>query len=154
MGDGTHASTLRKLSAHNPRVRFIGRLTADELPPYYANAIALIVPSVCFETFGITLIEAFSHGTPAIARRLGPFPEIVEQSCGGELFETADELVVAMRGLQDAPERRNAIGRMAYQSYCERWCERAVVPRYLELIEQAQERRRTSAETSVMAGRR
>ena len=46
-------------------------------------SIPTIVPSVCYETFGIVLIEAFRQGSPVIARRLGPFPEIVERSGGG-----------------------------------------------------------------------
>ena len=142
VGDGTHGATLRSTAAHNPRVRFVGRLPADQLAAYYAHAIAVLVPSICFETFGMTLIEAFSHGTPVIARRLGPFPEIVQQSGGGYLFDTPDELVSAMRALQREPNRRDDIGRAGYQAYRDRWCESAVVPRYLQLVDDARQGRR------------
>jgi glycosyltransferase involved in cell wall biosynthesis len=101
----------------------------------------VLVPSICFETFGMTLIEAFSHSTPVIARRLGPFPEIVQQSGGGYLFDTPDELVSAIRALQHSPDRRDDIGRAGYQAYCDRWCERAVVPRYLQLVDDARQGR-------------
>ncbi len=76
-GDGEYAATLRERAAGLPRVQFLGRVALDELRRYYEHAVALIVPSVCFETFGIILIEAFQQGTPVIARRIGPFPEIV-----------------------------------------------------------------------------
>ena len=140
VGDGSHGPALRHMAGGNPRIRFVGRLNGDELRAYYEHAIALIVPSICFETFGITLIEAFSHGTPVIARRLGPFPEIVDQSGGGHLFDTSDELVSAMRSLQAPTDARDQLGRAAYQAFRDRWCESAVIPQYMRIVEEARER--------------
>ena len=81
-GDGEYAPTLKVAAAGIDNVRFLGRVAPDELRRYYQHAIALIVPSVCFETFGIILIEAFKQSTPVIARRIGPFPEIVDRAEG------------------------------------------------------------------------
>jgi len=144
VGDGTHGETLHRLAEGNPRVRFVGRVPVDDLGPYYRHAIAMLAPSVGFETFGITLIEAFSHRTPVIARRLGPFPEIIRDSGAGDLFETPDELRAAMRRMQAAPESRAAMARAGFDAYCARWSERVVVPRYLEIVAAARERRRTA----------
>ena len=104
------------------------------------RAEALIVPSICFETFGIILIEAFRQGTPVIARRLGPFPEIIESSGGGELFETPDDLVGAMDRMRSAPGHRDRCGSAAVRSFDQRWSESAVVPAYLDLVRRAAER--------------
>ncbi len=112
-------------------VRFLGRVAPEELRRYYEHAIALVVPSVCFETFGIILIEAFKQGTPVIARRIGPFPEIVAASGGAELFSTREELAVTIRRLQEEPEARQALARAGYRGFLVHWTERAVVPRYL-----------------------
>jgi glycosyltransferase involved in cell wall biosynthesis len=144
-GTGEHGPALERLAAGNPRVRFLGRLTHADLERYYKHALALIVPSVCFETFGIILIESFKQGTPVIARRIGPFPEIVEESGGGELFDTPAELVSAMARLQHESGRRELLGRSAYEAYCTRWSESVVVPRYLDLVRQAMDRRRAAA---------
>ncbi|MCB2110431.1 MAG: glycosyltransferase, partial [Rhodobacteraceae bacterium] len=100
LGDGDYAGELKRLAAGRPNIQFLGRKTPEELDAYYRGAEGLIVPSICYETFGIILIESFRLGTPVIARRLGPFPEIVERAGGGALFETEDELVAAMRMLQ------------------------------------------------------
>lgn len=140
-GDGEHAPALRKLAADNPRVRFLGRVAPDDLRRYYEHAIALVVPSVCYETFGIILIESFRHSTPVIARRIGPFPEIVEQSGGGELFATTDELLGAMRRLQASASHRARLGAAGYRAYVERWSESAVVPQYLDIVRRAGARR-------------
>lgn len=141
IGDGEHASALRAMAAGNPRVHFLGRVPNADLDRYYQHAIAAIVPSVGFETFGIVLIEAFRYQTPVIARRIGPFPEIVEQSGAGELFSDAEELLAAMRRLQQAPERRSELGVRAYRACRDRWSEEVVVTRYLELVARAAQER-------------
>lgn len=140
-GDGEYGGALRALGAGMPNVRFLGRVPLEELRRYYEHAIGLIVPSVCFETFGIILIEAFKQGTPVIARRIGPFPEIVEGSGGGELFGTTDELVAAMRALQADPARRARQAAAGYEAFVGRWSEQAVVPQYLEIVARAAERK-------------
>jgi len=139
IGDGTREGALRDLARDNPRVHFLGRLPWDRLGPYYRHAIALIAPSTCFETFGLILIEAFSHSTPVIARRLGPFPEIVSQSGGGALFDTPDDLLGAMGTLQRDPEQRRRMGIAGFNGYRARWCESVVIPRYLEMVDRAQQ---------------
>ena len=138
-GDGTHEEALRGLAAGTDRVRFLGRTGHEKLERYYRHAIALVVPSICFETFGIILIEAFRQRTPVIARRIGPFPEIVEACGGGELFEAPEELVASMRRLQEDREHRENLARGGFAGFRERWCESAVVPRYLDLVAQAAE---------------
>jgi glycosyltransferase involved in cell wall biosynthesis len=119
-----------------PRVRFLGRQPQEALASYYRNALALVVPTVGFETFGIILIEAFSHGTPVIARRRGPYPEIVEQAGAGLLFESAEELRAALRAFTESPELRARLGERGRAAVQEHWSEAAVVPQYLALIEE------------------
>jgi glycosyltransferase involved in cell wall biosynthesis len=136
-GDGTHGPTLQKAAADVPGVRFLGRLSVEELHRHYAHALAVIVPSVGFETFGIIIIEAFRHGTPVIARRIGPFPEIVESCGGGLLFRNVEELGAAMRRLQQDDSLRADLGRRARRGFLENWTEDVIVPRYLKLVRQS-----------------
>ena len=137
VGDGTETEALKSLAAGNPRVHFVGRVANEALRAYYEHALAAIVPSVGFETFGIVLIEAFQHRTPVIARRIGPFPEIVEQSGGGELFDSDEQLIAAMRRLQDQPERRRQLGDAGFRAAQDRWSEDVVVSQYLEIVNRA-----------------
>ena len=133
-GTGEHETTLRRLAAGVPGVRFLGRLPPEELGRYYRHALALIVPSICFETFGIILIEAFRMGTPVLARRIGPFPEIVEGCGGGLLFDGAADLPDAIRRLQFESGLRDRLARAGRAGFEHRWSEAAVVPRYLDLV--------------------
>jgi len=140
-GDGVYADTLKRQAAGLERVRFLGRMPLDELARYYAHALCLIVPSVCYETFGIILIEAFKNRTPVLARRIGPFPEIVEKARAGDLFETSDELRAAMHRIQHDPDLRARWAENGYRAYVEHWSESAVVPRYLDIVRQVAEER-------------
>ena len=136
-GDGEYAAELKRLAEGIEGVRFLGRVSPDDLRRYYQHAVALVVPSVCYETFGIILIESFKQSTPVIARRIGPFPEIVERAGGGELFTTADELLAAMRRLQGDPAYRRQKAEAGYQAYAQDYTETAVVPQYLGIVERA-----------------
>jgi glycosyltransferase involved in cell wall biosynthesis len=140
-GDGTYESTLRTLAQELPNVRFLGRVTPAALATYYRHALALIVPSLCYETFGIILIEAFRHGTPVIARRVGPFPEILEASQAGELFETPGELVDCMSRMQRDDQWRNQLGSAGASALRALWSERAVLPLFFDVVRRAAHKR-------------
>jgi glycosyltransferase involved in cell wall biosynthesis len=140
-GEGDFAAELRTRAEGMPRVRFLGHVPPADLERLYRDAIALVVPSLCFETFGIILIEAFRQSTPVIARRIGPFPEIVERSGGGLLFEGADELRAAMDRLRVDPAFRAqaaTAGRKAFETH---WHQSVVVPGYLSLVQRAAARK-------------
>ena len=140
-GDGDYEGVLRTQAAGMQRVRFLGRVSQDDLARYVRHAVALVVPSLCYETFGVILIEAFRQSTPVIARRLGPFPEIVEQSGGGELFENAAEMIGSMRRLQGDARHRDQLGRCGYAAFQKYWSQHVVVPGYLEIVRCAAERK-------------
>jgi len=82
-GDGPELSRLRELAAPLcDRVRFLGRVEPERLQSHVARATAVLAPSLWFETFGLTAIEAFAAGRPVVASRIGALPEIVVESAG------------------------------------------------------------------------
>jgi glycosyltransferase involved in cell wall biosynthesis len=145
VGDGDEEARLRALAADLPNVRFVGRVPNEELGRYYEHALAAIVPSLGYETFGIVLIEAFRHGAPVIARRLGPFPEIVEQSGGGLLFGDDEELIAAIGRLRDEPRLRERMIARAFAACREFWSEDVVIGRLLAYVAEALEMRAVGA---------
>lgn len=54
------------------------------------RAVALILPSICYENFPRTIVEAFAAGLPVIASRIGAMAELVENGVTGLLFEPGD----------------------------------------------------------------
>jgi glycosyltransferase involved in cell wall biosynthesis len=114
-GAGTLDTALRTRAAGRPRVHFLGRLASDMLAPYYRHALASLVPSKGFETFGMVVIESLAQGTPVIARRIGPLPEIVETTGGGSTFATLDELRAALAEYARDPAAGRACGERGRQ---------------------------------------
>ena len=151
-GDGEHEAALRALAAGNPRVVFLGRVAPAELSRYYRHAEALIVPSVCYETFGIIIIEAFRQGTPVVARRIGPFPEILEASGGGDLFTGDADLEAALHRYLDDRSRRERLGARGREAFVKFWSEQAVVPRFLGVVRRAAQRRTSQRVLDKLAG--
>lgn len=150
-GDGDHAPALRALADGMPNVKFLGRLAPEALSAYYHHALASVVPSNCFETFGIVLIEAFRHRSPVIARRVGPFPEIVERAGAGALFDTPAELESILRRFISDPSYRAGLAANGPTAVRRYWTEKVVVPAYLDLVRRAAERRRHTRVLAALA---
>ena len=150
-GSGDYELRLRTMAKDMPRIKFIGRLSPDELTAYYRDALALIVPSICYETFGIILIEAMRQGTPVIARNFGSFPEIVARG-GGLLFDDERELKNAISAISTQPDTRTALSRQAARAFAEHWCEDVVIDRYLDVLSEAASRRGEAQVCNKLAG--
>jgi len=150
-GTGSHEPVLRALAAGAPNIHFLGHLPPERLAPLYRYAIAHIAPSVCFETFGNTLVESFRQSAPVVARRIGPFPEIVTHAGGGELFDDSASLQAALDRIASAPTYRDRLGAAGRRAYEATWSEEAIVPRYLEIVERTIARRAPSRAVAAPA---
>ncbi|MEP6714112.1 MAG: glycosyltransferase family 4 protein [Terriglobia bacterium] len=140
-GTGTQDAQLRALAAGNPRIRFLGACTQQELGGLYYHALACIVPSITYETFGLTAIEAFARKTPVIARDLGGLTEIVEDSGGGFLYRTDAELLDALQRISSSPELRNDLGARGYEAFRRQWSRDAHLKRYFEYLDGAAQKK-------------
>ena len=79
VGDGPY---LEELKQKYPFIKFTGSLEGLELARYFASADAFIFPSKS-DTFGITLLESISCGTPVLAYdQPGPKEVIIENING------------------------------------------------------------------------
>ncbi len=143
-GDGTDGPMLRALAGDAPNIKFLGPVPHAQLRTLYRHAVALIMPSICYEVFGIVLIEAFQVKTPVIVRDLGGMPEAVADSNGGLLFRTDEELVQAMSRLQNDAAYRRTLGENGYAAYVDRWSEEPHMRGYFQIIDDAGRRKRAS----------
>ncbi len=139
-GDGEYKNDLTELAGDAANIKFLGKLSQKELQNLYRRAVSIIVPSICYETFGIIIIEAFSMKTPAIVNNLGALPEVIEDSNGGFIYNNEKELVDAVRKLAENQTLRDELGNNGYQAFLKFWNEEAHLAQYLDLIEKIKEK--------------
>jgi glycosyltransferase involved in cell wall biosynthesis len=140
-GDGGYRNVLRSLAGDNPNIRFLGKLSHKELRGLYRSAIAVIVPSICYEVFGIIIIESFAMKTPVIVNNLGALPEVIQDSGGGFIYNNEDELIGSMAKLAKDPDLRKELGNKGYQAYLKYWTEDYHLEKYFNLIKEFKNKR-------------
>jgi glycosyltransferase involved in cell wall biosynthesis len=77
-------------------VDFVGEITEEEKPAFYAGARATVFPSDWPEPFGLVMIESLAAGTPVIALRRGSVPEVIEHGVTGFICDDVDEMAEAV----------------------------------------------------------
>jgi glycosyltransferase involved in cell wall biosynthesis len=136
VGTGTQEGELRALAADNLNVKFLGSRPQRELGNLYYHALATLVPSITYETFGIIIVESFARKTPVIVRDLGALPEVVQDSNGGLIFRTKDKLVAAIHRLARSPELRAEFGENGYRAFIQNWSKEAHLKLYFDYLRQ------------------
>jgi glycosyltransferase involved in cell wall biosynthesis len=140
-GTGTYELELRAMAAHNPRIKFLGALPQARLGALYHHARACIVPSITYETFGMTSVETFARKTPVIVRDLGALPEVVQDSGGGFVYRSDEELLDYIHRIASQPGLRAELGQRGYDGFVRWWCREAHLKQYFEYLESAAEKR-------------
>ena len=111
------------ITTSNKRIKFLGKLSKAEVQIQMQNAKFLVVPSICYETFGMVIIEAFSNGVPVIASNLGTMSEIIEHGKTGLLFEpgNSNELVKKIESLLEKAQLYKQMRINARNVYLEKY---------------------------------
>lgn len=178
-GGGNFERELHAAAAGSPNILFLGRCDHERLARLYKHAAATIVPSLCYETFGIIVAESWAARTPVIVRAQSSLKELVE-TCGGGLaytpalagaqplmttpdaasleelgLEAAIDRLIREPGLRD---RLAAEGRRAYET---EFAETPFLRHYLATVTEMLERKRTGrplydgvGDGATVAGRR
>lgn len=77
-------------------VEFDGELHGPELLDAYADARALVLPSLTeSESFGMALVEAMAAQRPVIGSAVGGVPDVVENEVSGLLVPPGDPVALA-----------------------------------------------------------
>lgn len=100
-------------------VERLGALSTDAVRKEMGRALALVLPSVWYENFPRTLVEAFGCGLPVIASRIGALAELVEDGVTGLLFRPGDpaDLADKLQWAEANPEKMRQMGMAARAKY-------------------------------------
>jgi glycosyltransferase involved in cell wall biosynthesis len=118
VGDGGEKTKLMNLAKElhiNDSIIWAGLQPKETLQSYYTQMDIVTVPSR-FEGFGLTAIEAMSHGIPVVASRVDGLMEVIEDGVSGILVQSENSSAFAnaiITFLQDSSKRQQ-IGENGY----------------------------------------
>ncbi len=126
VGEGPERPALERYVAEHglTGVVFTGFLNHQEQEKIWERALFCVVPSICLETFGLTVLESWAHGRPVIVHDIGALPELIEPRQTGLVVPPSqpEPLAAAMAGLFAQPAQAHAMGEAGRQVLEERFC--------------------------------
>lgn len=137
IGAGGYEEELRRQAQGLSRVHFTGWLNHDDMRSYYQHALALVVPSLTYETFGIVVVEAYAQELPVIVHNLGSLPELVEESGGGLIYNNATQLARQLDEFAANAPLREEMGRRGHEAYLRQWTPSTHLAAYHRYIDHA-----------------
>ncbi len=128
------------------RVTFSRDVSRDEKIEFLSGLSVLSVPAVYGEAFGLYVIEAWAAGVPVVQPRHGAFPELIDDTGGGVLYDPdggANALANALTDLLRDPARARALGAKGREATQDRFTVSAMTERVLTVFRQVAPSRST-----------
>jgi len=99
-------------------VEFIAGFDLKTRRAFLRSLTVLSVPAKMGEAFGLHIIEALTEGVPVVQPRAGAYPEVIERTGGGVLYDpdAPDGLADALASLLLDPARARGLGRQGREA--------------------------------------
>ncbi|MGF9644501.1 glycosyltransferase family 4 protein [Paenibacillus sp. FSL L8-0502] len=139
IGDGPEKA---ELTAAYPQedVRFLGKQDGDTVLDCMSRAMYVMVPSIWYEGFPMTIVESFSVGTPVLCSRLGALEEVVEDGVTGFHFQHDDlENIKTVIRCAVAYENYAVMRQKVSENYAARYTEEVNVKQLMAIYSEAME---------------
>jgi len=143
IGDGPDRARLEALATElglADRVHFLGARAHEEMPGLLSSGDLAVIPSL-MEATSVAALECMACEVPVAASNVGGLPEIVDNQVG-DLFAPADpeDLARVVTVLLRRNDLRD-LGAHARARVVERWSNRRLVDRHLEIYRELIQRR-------------
>lgn len=122
-GTGACLPAVLEAAESAPNVVYLGQLDRDGILREMSKARALIFPSIWYEGFPVTIVEAFASGLPVIASELGAMAEVIAHQETGLLYAAGDAagLRSAVEWANNHPDELRQMGENAHAVYAARY---------------------------------
>ncbi|MCV9949344.1 glycosyltransferase family 4 protein [Paenibacillus sp. BT-177] len=139
IGDGPEKAELA--AAHQQEdIRFLGKQDGDTVLDCMSRAMYVMVPSIWYEGFPMTIVESYSVGTPVLCSRIGALEEVVEDGVTGFHFQHDDlENIKTVIRRAVAYENYAAMRQKVAQNYAAHYTEEVNVKQLLAIYSEAME---------------
>ena len=119
------------------RVHLLGTMSPEEVRRHMEESDIFLFTSDRNEGWGAVLNESLNSGCAVVASgAIGSVPYLVRDGENGLIYKNGDhnDLYQKVKELLDHPEKREALGRAAYQTLTEVWNADTAAERFLELV--------------------
>jgi|9_EtaG_2_1085328.scaffolds.fasta_scaffold00026_32 glycosyltransferase involved in cell wall biosynthesis len=119
VGEGPLKATLMQKYVHKKNIQWVGKIEYNEVFRHLQNSEGMIFSSEWYETFGLTIIEAYGSGVPVICSNLGSHAELVDDHKTGLLYEAGnpDDLAIQINKLISDKVLKDQLGKYARKKY-------------------------------------
>jgi glycosyltransferase involved in cell wall biosynthesis len=154
IGDGPCRELVENAAAKDSRITYVGRRPLQQVYDALRAATCLVMPSVWYETFGRTIIEAYAAGTPVVASRLGAIDELIDEGRTGLKFTPGDasDLAAAVCRLTGDADRLARMRSAARRLFETRYSAAASYARLIEIYGRALQSRNVAIPNSLRFG--
>ena len=90
VGSGSSLAMLKEQAAHEPRIRFHGKVERTRLPEFFAESNITVVPSLCYENSPTVIFESLSFAVPVLASNIEGIAELIREGENGLTFVAGD----------------------------------------------------------------
>jgi glycosyltransferase involved in cell wall biosynthesis len=108
---------LTKVGLEND-AEFVEDFSREQRLAFLKSLSVMCVPAEQGEAFGTYIIEALAAGVPVVQPDAGAFPELIEETGGGVIY---DDLVNTLRELLTRPEEIRRLGQSGRKSVAEKF---------------------------------
>ncbi|MFN6571193.1 glycosyltransferase family 4 protein [Dendronalium sp. ChiSLP03b] len=146
VGDGPLRQVLQakaQNAGYENLIEFLGFQDKSKVLRLMHNANFLVIPSIWYEGFPLTIVEAFACSLPVLAPKLGSMAEIVEDGVNGLHFEAGNsqDLAAKINWAIKHPEVMAATGKNCRSTYESQYTSEAnynqLMKIYQEVIDKA-----------------
>ena len=122
IGDGELKNDIKRfieLNELDKTIKLEGLLPFEKVQNIISKSSLLILPSICFEGFPMTIREAFAHGVPVAGSDIGSIPDIVDDGINGILFKPGnpEDLLKKVRTLWNDQDRLEILAKAAKEKF-------------------------------------
>ncbi|MEE4561910.1 glycosyltransferase family 4 protein [Paenibacillus polymyxa] len=139
IGDGPQKAELAAAYLQED-IQFLGKQDGDTVLDCMSRAMYVMVPSIWYEGFPMTIVESYSVGTPVLCSRIGALEEIVEDGVTGFHFQHDDlENIKTVIRRAVAYENYAAMRQKVAENYAAHYTEEVNVKQLLAIYSEAME---------------
>jgi glycosyltransferase involved in cell wall biosynthesis len=124
--DGPMRDVVKDYAKKYKNIIYVGRLSSEELVPYFSAANITIIPSVHEEGFGRVILESLACGTPVIGSNRGAIPEAMDETVGRLIDVTPENIKTAAEYFYKYPSKLEKLSNNTRSFALEKYSEKNV----------------------------